>query len=171
MSLLSKLFCKQKPSLSADIQTGAEWISEALKSSGYDADFSLKSLKEIDRFFDEQNTPGGLLSADVGKRLFAIGAYIGEVLIKQYGGSWIVDDEDPQGEMNIAVELSNGSLVYPVQKAMKRYSSGAEEGIYDYAVILGNERQRLISAQGEISLLYRENSAFYTGMVFTKGDL
>lgn len=137
MSLFSKLFSKQKPSLEADIRSGSEWISEALKSSGYEADFSLESLKEIDRFFDEQNMPGGLLSENVGTRLFAIGAYIGEVLIRKYGGNWITDDKDPQGEVNVGIELSNGSLVYPVQKAMKRYSAGEEESIYDYAVVLG----------------------------------
>lgn len=36
-----------------DIQAAAEWISQALTPSGYDADFSPNSLVEVDRFFSE----------------------------------------------------------------------------------------------------------------------
>ena len=36
-----------------DVKASAKWISQALQSSGYRADFSPESLWEIDRFFDE----------------------------------------------------------------------------------------------------------------------
>jgi len=32
----------------------SDWVTKALNSSGYKADYSLESIKEIDRFFDEQ---------------------------------------------------------------------------------------------------------------------
>jgi hypothetical protein len=62
-------------SLVEDIATASDWIVGALRSSGYRIDFSVDSLKEIDRFFDEHALnggarPGGLLAENCGSRLF-----------------------------------------------------------------------------------------------------
>jgi len=124
-----------------DAKTSADWISGALKGSGYRADFSIESLKEIDRLFDEQTSkgaakPGGLLSKDLGARLFALGAYVGEVIVRNGGGTWQGDDKDPQAEINIAVRLGTGALIWPVQRVMKRYKNGAEDSISDYGMIV-----------------------------------
>lgn len=137
MGILKNIFGKKnQPTLKQDIITAKDWIAAALQSSGYKADFSLESLKEVDRFFDEQNKPGGLLSENRGPRLFAIASYIGEVIILTAGGEWITDDNDPQGELNVSIKLPNGSIIWPVQRAMKRYENGKEDGIYDYAYVL-----------------------------------
>ena len=53
-----------------------------MKSSGYNADYSIESLKELDRFLKEENKPNGILSKNVGQKLFALGAYLGDVFIK-----------------------------------------------------------------------------------------
>ena len=71
----------------------AERIATALTSSGYRADFSPASLWDIDRFFDEQSDKGrprrgGLLADETGARLFALGAYTGEVIRRAVGGTW-----------------------------------------------------------------------------------
>jgi hypothetical protein len=125
-----------------DVKTSSEWIAKALLSSGYNIDFSPSSLWEIDRFFDEHTqsgTPisGGLLSEDMGSRLFAIGSYIGEVVIRSKGGEWIGDDSDPQVEMNIELLLSDDVRCWPVQRAMKRMKNGSEDGIAVYGDALG----------------------------------
>jgi hypothetical protein len=66
-----------------DALRAAEWIAKAMTGSGYGLDFSVESLKEVDRFFDEQAPngaprPDGLLAKDLGSRLFAIAAYVGD---------------------------------------------------------------------------------------------
>lgn len=48
-----------------DLDSAAAWISQALQSSGYAADFSPASLWSMDRFLDDHTTagkprPGGL---------------------------------------------------------------------------------------------------------------
>ena len=139
MGILNKLFSSQKPTLLQDIMTSKDWIAMALNSSNYAADFSINSFKEIDRFFDEQNMPDGILSRNRGQILFALGAYIGEVIISVCGGEWLTDDNDPQGEVNIAVRLKNGTIIFPVQRAMKRYMNGKEDSIYDYGYILSEK--------------------------------
>lgn len=122
--------------LEQDIKTSSEWIVKALNSSGYKADYTLESMKEVDRFFDEQNTPDGILSNNRGQIIFALGSYIGETAIKLYGGKWITNDDEPNGEINIAVQLDNGTVLWPVKRCMKRYSNGAEDSIHDYVYVL-----------------------------------
>ena len=143
MGILDSLFSNQKPTLLQDIMTSKDWVAKALNSSNYKADFSINSLKEIDRFFDEQNTPDGIINRNRGQILFALGAYIGEVIISVCGGEWITDDSDPQGEVNIAVKLKDGSIIFPVQRAMKRYQNGKEDSIYDYGYVLGEKNTKV----------------------------
>lgn len=133
-------------SIVSDALASAEWIANALSSSGYRADFTLASFGEVDRFFEEHAPggiarPSGLLSEDVGSRLFAIGSYIGETLRRQLGGEWIGDDEDPQAEINISIKLADGSIIWPIQRAMKRFRNGPEDSIAAYGAALSKSNQ------------------------------
>ena len=138
MGFLNKLLGKRPnpPTLMEDIPKAEQWLVEAMASSGYTLDGTIGSFRELDRFFEEQQRPGGLLDGKVGNKLFAIGCYMGQVLIAQLGGTWETDDSDPMGEINIAVHLSDGSTVWPVQRAMKRFENGAEDGLYAYGIVL-----------------------------------
>jgi hypothetical protein len=129
-------------SLREDIDQGAHRIAGALRSSGYLADFSPVSLWEIDRFFDEQTRNGrarrgGLLAESLGSRIFAVGAYTGEVIRRSVGGTWNTNDDDPHGELNVELEMPDGGRVWPVQRAMKRFKNGPEDGIAIYGGYLG----------------------------------
>ncbi len=42
---------KHNNTLEEDIHLASDWVVKALNSSGYKADYSLESMKEIDRFF------------------------------------------------------------------------------------------------------------------------
>ena len=141
MGLLNKLFGKKK-SLKSDILAASDWIVTALQSSGYNADYSLESMKEIDRFFDEQNTPSGILAQNRGGILFALGSYVGQTAIKLYGGEWDADDNAPNAEINIKVCLADGSIIYPVVRCMNRYQLGAEESIYAYLALLSTKNDK-----------------------------
>ena len=137
---LFNIFKKKKHTLQQDITPATEWVVTALNSSGYKADYTLESMKEIDRFFDEQNKPGGILTADnVGSKLFSLGCYVGETILRLYGGEWVTNDRDPQGEINIQIRLKDNSLLLPVRKMMKRYQLGAEESIYAYVILIGQK--------------------------------
>jgi hypothetical protein len=132
------------PTLVEDIRTAADWIAKALSSSGYRADFSITSLKEVDRFFDEhskngQAVSGGLLSEQLGSRMFALGGYVGEVIRRTHGGHWQANDKDPEGEINIALVLPTGGLIWPVQRVMKRFKNGAEDDIYAYGMAMASD--------------------------------
>jgi hypothetical protein len=127
-----------------DVTGAAQWMAQALTSSEYRADFTPGSMWEVERFFDEQASngqaaPRGLLSEDLGQRIFGLGAYVGEVLRQDRGGVWQGHDDDLQAEINIALHLSDGTVIWPVQRAMKRFSNGPEDSIVAYAAGLGVE--------------------------------
>ena len=138
------IFNKKKPSpapapkttLAQDIPVAAAWVVKALNSSGYRADYTLESMKELDRFFDEQSGPGGILSRNRGQILFALGSYVGETAIRLWGGRWLTDDSDPEGEVNIMVELTGGVRFWPVVRCMKRCRLGREESLYAYLLAM-----------------------------------
>ena len=138
------IFNKKKPSpapapkttLAQDIPVAAAWVVKALNSSGYRADYTLESMKELDRFFDEQSGPGGILSQNRGQILFGLGSYVGETAIRLWGGKWLTDDSDPEGEMNIAVELASGVRFWPVVRCMKRCKLGPEESLHAYLLAM-----------------------------------
>ena len=138
------IFNKKKPApapapkttLAQDIPVAAAWVVKALNSSGYRADYTLESMKELDRFFDEQSGPGGILSQKRGQILFGLGCYVGETAIRLWGGKWLTDDSDPEGEMNIAVELASGVRFWPVVRCMKRCKLGPEESLHAYLLAM-----------------------------------
>lgn len=121
-----------------EIAPSADWVANALQQSGYAADFSMTSLHEVDRFFDDhseqgQPRPDGLLAEQTGARLFALGAYVGEVIRRNHDGHWHVDDDDPKPELNVEVRLPEGTRLWPVQRMMNRLIDGPEAGVAFYA--------------------------------------
>ena len=126
----------------ADVVTSSDWIAKALQSCGYAADFTPGSLWEIERFLDEQTAtgaarPGGLLAEGLGYRLFALGAYVGEVIRRDRGGVWISNDDDPQAEINVVLKMNDGGIIWPVQRVLKRFKNGREESLIGYGAALG----------------------------------
>jgi len=125
-----------------DIPVAADWIAAALQSSGYAADFSPASLWSIDRFFDENTrhgkpTPKGLLAEDTGSRIFALGSYLGEVIRREIGGTWQTTDDGPMAEVNVELILPDQSVIWPVQRVIKRLKNGAEDGVAAYGQLAG----------------------------------
>jgi hypothetical protein len=141
-----------EPKVVKDAKEAAEWIATALSSSGYKADFTLQSLKEIDRFVDDQTQngrprPGGLLAEDFGARVFALGAYVGEVIRRLGEGQWYGNDSDREAEINIQVRLKSAGIIWPMQRVMKRITNGREDGIYAYGYIILKDERRLPNAE------------------------
>ena len=125
--------------LKEDLKSQAEWIVKAFMEDHMYLDYSIGSLVDIDRFFNKHSVNGravngGRLSINVGSILFSIGAYIGFSVIENVkGAKWITNDDDPQGEINVSIQFPDGSIIWPVQKVMKRFKNGSEDSIYVYA--------------------------------------
>lgn len=132
------------PRIVAEAVAAGQAVADKLLGLGFRADFTLSSLYEIDRLFDRDAPdgvarPGGLFSEKVGFCLFALGGYVGQTLLRELGGEWVGDDRDPEGEINICLKLSDGSIVWPVQRVMKRFRDGAENSIGDYGAVIARD--------------------------------
>ena len=127
--------------LAEDIVKMSDWIVESFRSDKMVLDYSVESLKRVDDFFDKHSAngkakPGGRLSKNLGAIFFAIGGYIGETIIKNVPGTvWRTNDEDPEGEVNAEIVLPDGTVLWPMQRVIKRFKNGAEDGIYAYGVV------------------------------------
>ncbi len=145
-----------KEALKKDIVTAKEWIKAALESSGYRADFSIESLKDIDRFFDEQNKDEGILSQNTGRILFALGVYVGETIIANYGGQW--DLSNCNSETSIKVKLNEKTELFPVVRVMSRYDFGNVSSIYAYGCCVNkDENQKQSDVEIETSIVETKN--------------
>ena len=136
LSGIPKKAPKDNNSIKNDIKTAKEWIVTALKSSDYQADFSMESLKEIDRFFDEQSGEGGILQQNLGGIIFGLGVYVGETVIANVGGEWDVDN--CHNETEIMVKINDKTTILPVLRVMARYKEGNENSIYAYGQSIKN---------------------------------
>ncbi len=132
--------------LKEDIRIQSEWIVKAFESDGFKLDSSMDSIMEVDRFFiinmknGKPKKGGRLYGKGIGPKIFSIGSYIGETIIKNVkGAEWITDDKDPDGELNVSLKLPNGTEIWPIQKVMKRYQTGSEDSIYPYVHIITKE--------------------------------
>jgi hypothetical protein len=129
-----------QPAIVRDAMDAAEWAAKWLSSNGYKGDFTIESLKDIDRFFDEQAPggkpkPRGLLSHHFGMQMFALGAYVGETIRRRRDGEWRGNDNDPEAEITLAVRLKSGVIFWPTQRVLKRIN-GPEDAIYPYGVLI-----------------------------------
>ena len=133
-----------RPSIVRDAVDAADWMAKALAGWGYKADFSLESLKDVDRFIDEEAPegkpkPGGRLSQQFGARIFGLSAYLGETIRRQGEGQWEGNDRDTYPEVTLAVRLKSGAVLWPTQRVLKRLEDGAANGLYPYGVVILSE--------------------------------
>ncbi|MFJ5776365.1 hypothetical protein [Streptomyces sp. NPDC093094] len=129
-------------SLLRDLESSTARIVGALRHSGCTVDHSMDSLAETDRFIDDRSSrgvarPAGLLADGLGQKLFALGGCVGEVVRRQYGGTWQVDDDGPRGETDVEVRLPEGGVVRPVRRVMRRFRNGPEDSISVYGTMIG----------------------------------
>jgi hypothetical protein len=109
--------------------------ARALARAGYRADYSLDSLGEIDRFLEEQAPdgiarPGGMLSADQGQKVFALGAYVGEVIRREFDGRWHCPVDSAEGAIALEVRLADGRVVQPVECVILRLKQEPSASLY-----------------------------------------
>lgn len=131
-----------------DLRRGAEAARHAFGPKGYLLDYSFDSLGEIDRFFDAQAPagrarPGGELTDRIPGKLFSLGAYVGETLIRSCGGSWRRDPAHSSSEIHVQVVLPGGAILSPIRQVMRRFKDGPEAGIHAHALeLLGGRSPR-----------------------------
>lgn len=128
-----------------DLKNKSDWIVFFFSVEDYILDYTIKSFMEIDFFFDRNSKKGKAikgrrLDIDLEKKLFAIGAYIGETIIKTVDGAeWVIDENDPLAILNASIKLPNGVLLKPVQKIILRFQNDNKDDMYSYGNRIRNK--------------------------------
>ena len=121
-----------------DIEAQSDWITKAFAADKFKLDYTIRSFIEIDSFFNKHSkdgkaVKGGRLTENLGAIIFSLGAYVGQTIIKNAPDAvWKTDDNDPEGELSASVKLPDGTIIFPMQRIMKRFQNGTEDAVYVY---------------------------------------
>lgn len=69
-----------------------------------------------------------------------IGAFLGQTIIKVYGGQWV-------NESNLSIELKDRTICYPIDKVVKQLENGKEDSIYYYFTFISEILEKKLPFQ------------------------
>ncbi|XYH92783.1 hypothetical protein ACMHYB_33560 [Sorangium sp. So ce1128] len=112
----------------AGIRANAEMVVEKLgTSSGLDNfGFDARSVEWVDGFIERQRVREDVGPEFVGRMVNVLGSYLGESIIRTYGGRWSF------GEYGWCVEFDARNAAYPFAKVQKQFSNGSGDSIYSF---------------------------------------
>jgi len=132
-------------------------IEPAQRISKAELDYSVASLKEVDRIVRR-------LWREVGRKgratetLFGFGCYVGEVLIRYHGGRWRETEKTPlkgTTQVPLVVELGAGRFCDPIGQVFRRFQSGKEENLlHFYHTLTGTEPEEAEGLTGVVNRLF-----------------
>jgi len=106
-------------------------IAVELAREEYDAllDFSPRSLERVDAEIDSLREEG-IDAEGAAEKLFVLGCYLGEVIVRHLGGAWVPTARSPLRGVSpwpMVVALADGSAWDAIGEAYKRLELGDSE--------------------------------------------
>jgi hypothetical protein len=105
----------------------AEHVRAVQRLTGIELDYSPASLEICDRLVDEGWSDGAPARVDAVVNLF--GAYLGEVIIRNLGGQWAIDEKFG---LCVAGIGKIGGRALPVVQAGRRFMQGRQALLSSY---------------------------------------
>ena len=106
-----------------------EDLAEQVKSQ-LNLDYDTKSVKFLEEFIERQRNN---FDSEQRKGLVnSIGSFVGQCVIKNYGGRWQVD-HDTQA---VCVALDDKNKIFPFAKTAKQFENGLEDSVYSFYTII-----------------------------------
>lgn len=106
-------------------QQAAFLISTLSKDGVVELGYDDASVAWVDGFIERQRARG---DASLARGLTnVVGAYLGECIIRNYGGQWRAGDD---GQWGVYFDAENAA--FPVAKVAKQFANGAEDSIYSF---------------------------------------
>lgn len=121
----------------------AEFVENATARARLPLDYSAASLRLVDRLIDGlRRGTGG--RDQVSGALVGLGAYVGEVLVRQAGAVWV--DLPPEHLLRtvfaqpVGVRMPDGRVWNPLGRTVNRFEVGAQESLQTYFLTLHGRR-------------------------------
>jgi hypothetical protein len=112
-------------------------VEVALSVDGVKLDYSPQSLQKVDEIVLRFRKDGQTFE-HVGETVFLLGCYVGEVLIRNVGGSWQLPDDHARkiGFEMMGVRTTKGGFWNPIGKTIRLLEKGEEESVqYFFQVV------------------------------------
>lgn len=112
----------------AEITFNAELVVEQLRPlCEVDFGYNLESVQWLEGYIERLRQSGAFRdTADKRKLASMFGSFLGECVVRCYGGTWTRENDD------WCVAFDEENAVYPFAKVRKQMTAGVEEGIGDF---------------------------------------
>jgi hypothetical protein len=114
------------------LRANAELVVTKLgKPSGFSFGYDTRSVEWLDGFIERRRTDPEFDSSMSNGLLSVLGSYLGEAIIRCYGGEWANEnDRYPY------VRFSAGNSAYPFSKVSKHFENGSEDSILSFFKVI-----------------------------------
>ncbi|WP_411112080.1 hypothetical protein [Streptomyces sp. c-19] len=136
---------RESPTLSAaDMPChAAAFVERATTRARLPLDYTAPSLSIVDRLIDGLRQ-GGVGREDVAGPLLGLGAYVGEVLVREAGAVWV--DIPPDHLLrtvfarSVGLRMPDGRVWNPLGRTVNRFEIGPQESLRTYFLTLHGRR-------------------------------
>jgi hypothetical protein len=119
------------------IVEASSWASSLVGGRGVALDGSVDSLRILDMLVDDaRDAIQGEPNPPQAALLWALGAYLGEVVRSARGGAWSVGAlDDLDAFWATSLTTGDGDQLWPMQQMIKRFLNGPDESVYAYGLV------------------------------------
>ena len=110
------------------------FVEAARATSGLEFDFRPESVILAEQQIGDLESSGMPVEA-LASSLFTMGCYLGEVLVRGLGATWIKTEDSPLHELvpwPIVVRMPTGYCWNPIGRVFKRFELGNSESLVDF---------------------------------------
>lgn len=120
------------------------FVARATARGRLPLNYSVASLRVVDFLIDGLRKGSARQSAQVEGSLLALGAYVGEVLVRRAGATWVDFDATRRAYFRqpCGVRMPDGRVWNPLGKVVNRFEAGVDESLQTFYLTLhGRERR------------------------------
>jgi hypothetical protein len=122
----------------------------AEKNYGVTLDYGVESLRRLDGILDDLRRDQSF--ENLQPLLFAMGCYVGQVMVRHAGAFWRVTEELGMGEVAsspIAIRVPDGRGCNPVGKVYKRFQNGPDESLASFYQVMTQAPVERLAGPGD----------------------
>lgn len=124
----------------------AAFVARVTARNRLPLNYSVASLRLVDALVDGLRK-GGADRERVRGTLFGLGAYVGEVLVRRAGGTWVDFDEEQRAYFGqpVGIRMPDGRIWNPVGKVHNRFlAGGPQESLQTFYLVLHGRARRVV---------------------------
>jgi hypothetical protein len=120
------------------------FVARATARGRLPLDYSVASLRVVDSLIDGLRKGSARQRESVDELLLGLGAYVGEVLVRRAGATWVDFDATQRAYFGqpAGVRMPDGRVWNPLGRTVNRFEVGADESLQTFYLTLhGRERR------------------------------